>query len=77
MAKTDFKSTDGYHKTFLPELSQRVQQIRVVVHKIVADMEKTISYQIPCFKYHGYLTYYSAFTNRISLSSPYSAKFLN
>ena len=76
MAKTDFKSIDQYHKAFPPEVAERMQQIRNVVHKVVHDAEETISYQIPCFKYNGYLIYYSAYTNHISLSNPYSKEFL-
>lgn len=77
MAKTDFKSIDQYHKAFAPEMVQRMQQIREVVHKVVPDVEETISYQIPCFKHNGYLIYYSAFTHHISLSHPYSPEFLD
>lgn len=76
MAKTDFKSIDQYHKALSPELAGRLQQIRDVVHKIVPDAEEAISYQIPCFKYNGYLIYYAAFTNHITLSHPYSKEFL-
>ena len=76
MAKTDFKSIDQYHKVLSPELAGRLQQIRDVVHKIVPDVEEAISYQIPCFKYNGYLIYYAAFTNHITLSHPYSKEFL-
>ena len=76
MAKTDFKSIDQYHKMFSPELVRRMQQVRDIVHEIVPDVEETISYQIPCFKYNGYLIYYSAFTSHISLSHPYSKEFL-
>jgi uncharacterized protein YdhG (YjbR/CyaY superfamily) len=53
-----------------------MQQIRKVVHKVVPDVEEAISYQIPCFKYNGYLIYYSAYTNHISLSNPFSKEFL-
>ena len=76
MAKTDFKSIDQYHKTFSPELAGRMQQIRELVHKVAPEAEEVISYQIPCFKYKGYLIYYSAFTNHISLSHPYSKELL-
>jgi uncharacterized protein YdhG (YjbR/CyaY superfamily) len=76
MARTDFKSIDQYHKAFPPDVADRMQQIRKVVHSVVPDVEEAISYQIPCFKYNGYLIYYSAYTNHISLSSPYSKEFL-
>lgn len=77
MAKTDFKSIDEYHKIFSPELVGRMQQIRDIVHKVVPEVEEAISYQIPCFKYKGYLIYYSGYQNHISLSHPFSKEFLN
>ena len=76
MAKTDFKSIDQYHKMFSPELVRRMQQVRDIVHEIVPDVEETISYQIPCFKYNGYLIYYAAFAQHITLSHPYNKEFL-
>ncbi|WP_315816725.1 DUF1801 domain-containing protein [Paraflavitalea speifideaquila] len=35
-----------------------------------------ISYQIPAYKYHGFLIYYSAYKSHISLSYPFSAALL-
>ena len=76
MAKTDFKTIDQYHMTFPAAIQERMQAIRKIIHSEVADVEETISYQIPCFKYNGYLIYYSAYTNHISLSNPFSQEFL-
>lgn len=76
MAKTDYKTIDQYHKAFSTELQERMQSIREVVHKVVPEVEEVISYQIPCFKYKGYLIYYSAYAKHISLSYPYSETFL-
>ncbi len=76
MAKTDFKTIDEYQLTFAPELQERMAQIRTVIHDIVPDVEEAISYQIPCFKYKGYLIYYAAFAKHISLSNPFSTAFL-
>ena len=76
MAKTDFKSIDEYHKTFSPELVQRMQQIRDVIHRVAPEVEEAIIYQIPSFKYNGYLIYYAAFAGHITLSHPYSKEFL-
>lgn len=76
MAKTDYKSIEAYHDAQLPEARERMQSIRELIHKTVPGVEETISYQIPCFKYHGYLIYYSAYTRHISLSYPYSESFL-
>lgn len=76
MAKTDFKTIDEYQGTFPEAVQDRMQAIREIIHKVVAGVEETISYQIPCFKYNGYLIYYSAYTNHISLSNPFSQEFL-
>ena len=76
MAKTDYKTIDEYHQAFSPELQERMQAIRDIVHKTVAGVEETISYQIPCFKYKGYLIYYSAYAKHISLSHPFSPELL-
>ena len=76
MAKTDYKTIDQYHRAFPADVVERMQKIRNAVHKVVPDVEETISYQIPCFKYNGYLIYYSAYTNHISLSNPFSHELL-
>ncbi|PWV56380.1 iron chaperone [Chitinophaga sp. S165] len=72
MAKTDYKTIDEYQSGFPAELQERMQSIRTVIHKAVPGVEEVISYQIPCFKYNGYLIYYSAYAKHISLSYPYS-----
>ncbi|RPD40067.1 iron chaperone [Chitinophaga barathri] len=76
MAKTDYKTIDEYHNVFPEEVQERMQAIRDVVHKVAPGVEETISYQIPCFKYKGYLVYYSAYAKHISLSHPFSAELL-
>ncbi|MBO9561659.1 MAG: DUF1801 domain-containing protein [Niastella sp.] len=76
MAKTDFKTIDEYHKNFSGETVERMETIRSIVKKAAPDAEEVISYQIPCFKYHGYLVYYSAYKSHISLSSPWSKALL-
>jgi len=76
MAKTEYKTIDQYHTAFPAGIVKRMQKIRKIINKVVPDAEETISYQIPCFKYNGYLLYYSAYTKHISLSHPYSDNFL-
>ena len=76
MAKTDFKTIDEYHSNFPAETVERMEVIRGIVKKAAPDAEEVISYQIPAFKYHGYLVYYSAYKSHISLSSPWSAALL-
>lgn len=76
MARTDFKTVDQYHATFPPETAARLETIRSIIKKAAPDAEELISYQIPAYKYLGWLIYYSAYTSHISLSSPWSAALL-
>lgn len=75
MAKTDYKSIDEFHGAFSGDALVRMQTIRKMIHQLVPKADEMISYQIPCFKYHGYLVYYSAYPKHISLSYPFSAAF--
>ena len=75
MAKTDFQNIDEFHQTFSGEALARMETIRKIIHDIVPDAEEGISYQVPCFKYHGYLIYYCAYPNHVSISHPFSAAF--
>ena len=76
MAKTNYQTIDEYHQAFRGETIVRMQTIRKIINDEVPDAEECISYQIPCFKYHGYLLYYCAFPKHISLSNPFSEAFL-
>lgn len=75
MAKTDYKTIDQYHGIFSGEVLDRMKTIREIIHHVVPEVEETISYQIPCFKYHGYLIYYCGFPKHLTISNPYSAAF--
>jgi len=75
MAKTDYQTIDEYHQAFDGEALARMQTVRKIINELVPDATESISYQIPCFKYHGYLIYYCAFPKHISLSHPYSEAF--
>lgn len=52
-----------------------MQTIRKIINEVVPDVQESISYQIPCFKYNGYLIYYCGFAKHISLSNPFSEAF--
>jgi uncharacterized protein YdhG (YjbR/CyaY superfamily) len=75
MAKTNYQTIDEYHRTFSGETLDRLQTIRKIIKEVVPDSEECISYQIPCFKYSGYLLYYCAFQKHITLSNPFSEAF--
>ncbi len=70
MAKTDFKSIDEYIRTRDAEEQKMLQQIRTTISDAVPEAEEVISYQIPAFKYHGFIFYFSAFNKHYSLSCP-------
>lgn len=70
MAKTDFKTVDQYIGTFSQDVQQDLQHIRQAIRQAVPQAEETISYQIPAVKYHGWITYYSAYKGHYSLSFP-------
>lgn len=75
MAKTNYQNIDEYHQVFSGETLNRLQIIRKIINQQVPEAEECISYQIPCFKYKGYLIYYCGFPNHISISHPFSDAF--
>lgn len=70
MAKTDFKTIDEYIATQPDKTQEVLRLIRKTIHEAVPEAEEVISYQIPAFKFHGWVLYFSAYTNHYSLSCP-------
>ena len=70
MAKTDFKSVDEYIATFPANVQKILRTVRKTLRDAVPEAEEVISYQIPAFKYHGWIFYFSAHKNHFSLSCP-------
>lgn len=70
MAKTDFKSIDEYIETFPEDIQVILKKVRQIVHSAVPEAEEVISYQLPAFKYHGFILYFGAYTNHFSISAP-------
>lgn len=76
MAKTAYQTINQYQEAFSGETLQRIKTIRQIIRDNVPEAEECISYQIPCFKYKGYLIYYAAYPNHVSISHPFSEAFL-
>lgn len=78
MAKTNYKTIDGYHNAHSGDVLKRMQTVRELVHKVAPGAQEVISYQIPAFKIGEkfHLIYYSAFPKHLSLSSPWSEAML-
>jgi uncharacterized protein YdhG (YjbR/CyaY superfamily) len=70
MASKKFETPGEYIKSFSPAVQAILTTIRKTVQKAVPDAEEVISYNIPAFKSHGWVLYYSAYTNHFSISCP-------
>lgn len=70
MAKTDFKTVDEYIGTFPKEKQVILQKVRQTIIKAVPEAEEVISYQIPAYKYHGFVMYFGGYNNHFLISSP-------
>jgi uncharacterized protein YdhG (YjbR/CyaY superfamily) len=70
MAKTDFKTVDEYIATFPADVQAILETIRKTIREAVPEAEEVINYQIPAYKYHGWVFYFSAYKNHFSLSCP-------
>lgn len=60
-----FKDIDSYIAEQVPDLRERLEQIRQAIRTTVPKAEEVISYGMPAFKYHGMLVYFAAFKNHI------------
>jgi uncharacterized protein YdhG (YjbR/CyaY superfamily) len=68
--RSKFETPDEYIKSFPKEIQTILKTVRTTIQKAVPKAEEVISYNIPAFKYHGWVFYYSAYTNHFSLSCP-------
>jgi uncharacterized protein YdhG (YjbR/CyaY superfamily) len=68
MAKTDFKSVDGYIATHSAGVQAILQRVRSTLRKALPRAEEGISYQIPTYKLHGaYVVYFAGWKAHYSL----------
>lgn len=70
MAKTNLKTVDEYIALFSGEEQEVLKKIRQTIKNVVPEAEEVISYQMPTFKYYGYLVYFAAFKDHYSLFIP-------
>lgn len=70
MAKTDFKSLGDYLATLAPADAEAIQKMRAAVLEGVPEAEEAISYQLPAFKYHGWICYLSVASRHYGYSCP-------
>ncbi|WP_316816580.1 iron chaperone [Pedobacter nyackensis] len=68
--KTKFTTVDQYINSFSDNIQFLLEVIRETIQENAPEAEEVISYNIPAFKFHGMLIFYSAYTNHISISIP-------
>lgn len=70
MAKTDFKTVDEYIAAFPDDVQEGLEAIRKTIREAVPGAEEVISYQIPAYKYKGWILYFSVYKNHYSIACP-------
>lgn len=60
-----FSSIDEYHAFFPEEISVKLEQLRQAIKSAAPKAEETISYNMPAFRQHRNLVYYSVHTSHI------------
>lgn len=63
--KRTLKSIDEYILQFSPEVREILNKLRKVIKEAAPEAEERISYQMPCFVFHGNLVYFAAFKKHI------------
>ncbi len=62
-----FRSVDEYIGTFPKDVQDILETVRRTIQRAVPEAEEVISYQMPAFRFHGRLLYFSAYKNHYSL----------
>ena len=70
MATTNFKTVDEYLATFPDGVLDVLRTVRRTIQEAVPCAEETISYQMPAYKFHGWLLYFAGFKKHYSLFVP-------
>ena len=56
---------DDYISGFPSEIQEVLNKIRTVIREAVPEVEETISYHLPTFKFHGVLVHFAAYKTHI------------
>jgi uncharacterized protein YdhG (YjbR/CyaY superfamily) len=68
--KEKFESVEAYIKSFPAEIQKKLQLVRKAIKSGSPEAEEVISYQMPAFRFNGWIFYYSAYKDHYSLSCP-------
>ncbi|MFN8115534.1 MAG: DUF1801 domain-containing protein [Bacteroidia bacterium] len=69
MTKIEFKDIDSYIATFPTNVQEKLEQVRNAIKSSAPKAEEVISYNMPAFKYHGFLVYFAGYKNHIGFYS--------
>lgn len=70
MANVKFSTVDEYVGTFPKDIQEGLTQIRRAIKNAEPKAEEVISYNLPAFKFHGWLIYFSAYKSHYGISFP-------
>lgn len=65
--KTENLTVDQYINSFPEEIKKRLTQVRETIKKAAPLTKEVISYQMPAYKFHGQLVYFSGFKSHIGI----------
>lgn len=65
-----FTTAEDYINSFPENIQFLLEVIRETIKESAPEAEEVISYNIPAFKFHGMLIFYSAYKNHITISIP-------
>jgi uncharacterized protein YdhG (YjbR/CyaY superfamily) len=68
--KKKFETVDEYIGSFPNDIQKILKSLRKTINDAVPGAEEVISYNIPAFKYKGWIFYIAAFTNHYTLACP-------
>lgn len=70
MARTDFRTHDDFLAALADDDRALVTAVLDTIRNAVPEAEQVISYQLPAFKYHGWVAYVAVAKSHVSISCP-------
>ena len=64
------KTVDAYIASSPKEMRTTLKDLRRTIKGAAPEAEETISYQMPAYKHHGFVVFFAAFKNHMSLYAP-------
>lgn len=67
MARSSAEGVDAYIAGFPRDIQRILTTVRRAIRSAAPHAEETMSYQIPAYRFHGWLMYFAAFKNHYSV----------